>query len=90
MGISAEDNAQLPNPSENVPQPGREAEYLVGFDVFHQLHCLNMIRKSMYPRRYNMSMVVVDGRVHYGRWMHLGTLSSDLRPGVTTNLALYI
>ncbi|KAF5326655.1 hypothetical protein D9619_004746 [Psilocybe cf. subviscida] len=26
--------------------------YIAEFDVFHQLHCLNMIRMALYPQRY--------------------------------------
>lgn len=27
-------------------------QYVVQLDVFHQLHCLNAIRKTLYPERY--------------------------------------
>lgn len=32
--------------------PGDEQHYVVQLDVFHQLHCLNMIRKALYPDYY--------------------------------------
>jgi hypothetical protein len=31
---------RLLNKTERVPVPGYEKEYMVGLDVFHQLHCL--------------------------------------------------
>jgi len=30
----------------------KDDKYVVGIDVFHQLHCLNKIRKALYPRYY--------------------------------------
>lgn len=27
-------------------------QFVVELDVFHQLHCLNAIRKTLYPERY--------------------------------------
>ncbi|KAH8898006.1 hypothetical protein GQ53DRAFT_595207, partial [Thozetella sp. PMI_491] len=43
--------AQLPSKSMILPhEPIRQ--YVVGLDVFHQLHCLNTIRKSLSPRYY--------------------------------------
>ena len=41
---------QLPNATELIP--GTEDQYIVELDVFHQLHCLNALRKSFYPERY--------------------------------------
>ncbi|KZP22482.1 hypothetical protein FIBSPDRAFT_824591 [Athelia psychrophila] len=31
------------------------ATYAAGLDVFHQLHCLNFVRKALYPEHYNDS-----------------------------------
>lgn len=41
---------QLPNATEWIP--GSDNQYLVELDVFHQLHCLNSIRKTFFPERY--------------------------------------
>ncbi len=39
------------NRSSEIPgEPGR---YVVSLDVFHQLHCLNGLRKLVYPETYN-------------------------------------
>ncbi|KAE9409710.1 hypothetical protein BT96DRAFT_806726, partial [Gymnopus androsaceus JB14] len=37
---------------KTVPIPGDEEHYIVSLDVFHQLHCLNLIRKQLYPDYY--------------------------------------
>ncbi|KAF5325795.1 hypothetical protein D9611_000059 [Ephemerocybe angulata] len=34
------------------PIPGDEDHYVVSLDVFHQLHCLNMLRKALHPEYY--------------------------------------
>jgi len=48
--ITKDEAEQLPNRTE--PIPGDESHYIVSLDVFHQLHCLNMIRKALWPARY--------------------------------------
>ncbi|KAF7981253.1 hypothetical protein HWV62_34129 [Athelia sp. TMB] len=42
--------ALLPNRTEAYT--GDEQHYIVELDVFHQLHCLNLIRKSIWPEHY--------------------------------------
>lgn len=44
---------QLPNATEWIP--GSDDQYIVELDVFHQLHCLNAIRKTFFPERYRDS-----------------------------------
>lgn len=44
--------AQLPNCTTRIP--GDDNGYIVGLDVFHQLHCLNHLRKTLYPDRYRI------------------------------------
>ncbi|KAF4635476.1 hypothetical protein G7Y89_g2625 [Cudoniella acicularis] len=48
--IDEESARQLPN--QTAPLLAGSSQYIVGLDVFHQLHCLNMIRKSLYPEYY--------------------------------------
>ncbi|KAI9146893.1 Oxidase ustYa [Paramyrothecium foliicola] len=38
--------AQLVN--KTVPIPGEPGQYVIQLNVFHQLHCLNMLRKRLY------------------------------------------
>ncbi|KZS89072.1 hypothetical protein SISNIDRAFT_497640 [Sistotremastrum niveocremeum HHB9708] len=49
--ITAEEASQLSNWTS--PIPGDEGHYVVGLDVFHQLHCLNTVRKALWPQRYS-------------------------------------
>ncbi|KAG9225253.1 hypothetical protein CCMSSC00406_0007084 [Pleurotus cornucopiae] len=53
LGISripASQAKQLPNATEAIP--GDEHNYIVELDVFHELHCLNRIRKTIYSDYY--------------------------------------
>ncbi|KAI1264679.1 hypothetical protein F5Y18DRAFT_427816 [Xylariaceae sp. FL1019] len=47
--ISEEEARLLSHPT--IPIPGTK-DYLVQLDVFHQLHCLNDLRKLLYPERF--------------------------------------
>lgn len=44
--------AQLANRTTRMP--GDDNVYVIGLDVFHQLHCLNHLRKTLYPDRYRI------------------------------------
>ncbi|TQW01129.1 tat pathway signal sequence [Cordyceps javanica] len=59
MSIRIDEQAagSLLNRTEHAPVVGIQHDYVVGLDVFHQLHCLNMIRQSIYPVRYNSSIL---------------------------------
>ncbi|KAJ9602034.1 hypothetical protein H2200_013394 [Cladophialophora chaetospira] len=62
--IGPEEAAKLAIPT--LPIPGTE-RYLIELDVFHQLHCLNRIRKVFYPERYGNflhAMMDADGNVN--------------------------
>jgi hypothetical protein len=69
VGVSAVDPeaaAKLPNKTMTLPnQPNR---YVLQLDVFHQLHCLNNLRKALWPKRYLAEMGNVflpDGQPDY-------------------------
>lgn len=52
--------------------------YLIELDVFHQLHCLNDIRRAFYPDRFvGMHELNDDGSINYDTiaFKHWGTLS---------------
>jgi len=40
--------AQLVN--KTLPIPGEPGQYAILLNVFHQLHCLNMLRKRLYDK----------------------------------------
>ncbi|KAI5458860.1 hypothetical protein BGZ63DRAFT_514270 [Mariannaea sp. PMI_226] len=50
LAISKNEAALLPNRTGRIANT--EDKYFVELDVFHQLHCLNMIRMSRYPEYY--------------------------------------
>ncbi|KAH8176414.1 tat pathway signal sequence [Sarocladium implicatum] len=52
--ISPEDAVKLPNAT--TPFTYDPDHYIVELDVFHQLHCLNMLRKLVYPSVYVMDL----------------------------------
>lgn len=53
--VSMEDFPKLQKPEDSLkvtnPNTG-ETGYRVGLEVFHQLHCLNLLRMSTYPDYY--------------------------------------
>lgn len=52
-----------------------EDGYRIGLEVFHQLHCLNLLRQSSYPEYYNRTEVGGDVPVaHKDLRGHLGML----------------
>jgi hypothetical protein len=51
--ISADEASQLPNAT--MPIRGTP-DYMVQLDVFHQLHCLNLMRKLVYPSVFPMDL----------------------------------
>lgn len=48
--INAAEAAQLPNFTTAIPNA--TDSFVVELDVFHQLHCLNALRKTLFPVRY--------------------------------------
>ncbi|OAL22819.1 hypothetical protein AYO22_06727 [Fonsecaea multimorphosa] len=49
--IDGAEAARLPNQTASITNdPGH---YLITIDVFHQLHCLDFVRKRLYPSRYD-------------------------------------
>ncbi|ESK95529.1 hypothetical protein Moror_12715 [Moniliophthora roreri MCA 2997] len=39
-------------PNKTYPVLDTDGQYMIALDVFHQLHCLNEMRKAMYPEYY--------------------------------------
>ncbi|KAI0862664.1 hypothetical protein F4860DRAFT_512633 [Xylaria cubensis] len=80
--ITKDEYDQLINKTERVPIEGYEDDYMVGVDAFHQLHCLNEIRKGFYPRRFNSSMENPDGTVNFLNWLHIDHCIESLRQAI--------
>lgn len=69
--INADTASKLPFATEHAPSKGHTDDYIVGLSVFHVLHCLSVLRRNIYPRRYNSSMVNDDGTIDFGKWHHV-------------------
>lgn len=73
--VSIKDFPKLKKPADSLkvtdPRTG-ETGYRVGIEVFHQLHCLNLLRMSTYPDHYlklswsDMNDKPEDVRAHLG------------------------
>lgn len=51
---------------DTVPVPGSDSQSLVMLDMWHQLHCLNAIRKAIYPERWpEIWTHKEDGSINY-------------------------
>lgn len=71
--ITKEEASRLALPTINERGTDR---YLIQLEVFHQLHCLNDIRKAFYPERWpNKWEYNVDGTVNRNtmQFRHWGT-----------------
>jgi Mycotoxin biosynthesis protein UstYa len=72
VGVSAIPKSEATKLSnKTIPRPGSD-DYLVELDVFHQLHCLNDLRKAFYPDRFpDKWHYTADGKVDYKSVDHL-------------------
>lgn len=52
--IDPESAAKLPNATTAFTNGS--SHYIIELDVFHQLHCLNMMRKLVYPEAYPIDL----------------------------------
>jgi len=95
VGISASkipknEADQLINTTYELPDT--EGEHVVSIEVFHQLHCLNIIRRSMlYPEYFpGRSMFGHDGEKNHGAVVHADHCIDRLRQGLmcSSNLAV--
>ena len=60
--ITEEEAKRLHTPT--LPIPGTK-KYLVQLDVWHELHCLNDLRKTLYPERFGgLDALKVDGVIN--------------------------
>lgn len=70
--INREDAMKLPNRTSALP--GDEEHYIVELDVFHQLHCLNRIRKALSPDYYNLTSLDDQSEEAEAEKMHIRTI----------------
>jgi hypothetical protein len=61
--ISEQEANYLDRPTVQVI--GRPGQYIVELDVFHQLHCINDLRKILYPERFGgMDAITKNGTIN--------------------------
>lgn len=70
--VDAETATKLPEQTSRFNWPGREDEYILTLDVFHQMHCLDVVRMALYRDRYDKHFYNPDGSVDYCKWLHIG------------------
>ncbi|KAF4591063.1 hypothetical protein EYR40_009663 [Pleurotus pulmonarius] len=61
--ISRYEAAKLPNAT--APIPGDKGHYVVELDVFHQLRCLDRIRRTIYSDHYPEAHISVEDNEEY-------------------------
>lgn len=83
IAVDEQTAQKFPYPTEHVALAGHEHEHIVGLAVFHQLHCLNAVRKALWPGRYNWSMTDAYGRVIFDAWNHIDHCIEVLRRSIT-------
>ncbi|KAK8054949.1 hypothetical protein PG993_000176 [Apiospora rasikravindrae] len=62
MAISREQASQLEEKTQPLPHDP-ENRYVLGMSVFHDLHCINMLRKHLFPDYYTQARM---GKHHQG------------------------
>ncbi|KAH8903529.1 hypothetical protein BR93DRAFT_981318 [Coniochaeta sp. PMI_546] len=74
--IPKADADKLPNAT--LPIPGEEDGYIIALEVYHQLHCLDLLRKHLYPDRYGADRQM-SSRAKKKYWVHLEHCIDNLR-----------
>jgi hypothetical protein len=81
--ITPTEASRLPNATSAIPHTTPpKSKYIVGLDVFHQLHCLNMVRKALNPAYYPPDLSELEQK---NMGMHLGHCIEHLRHAIMCN-----
>ena len=78
-GISKDEASHLLN--KTLPAPKDPDTYMIQLEVFHNLHCLNMLRKTLYPEQYPDMVAYHDnGTINHGtlQALHMGKSTRTL------------
>lgn len=81
--IPRQQAAQLTNLTINIP--GEEDHYLIGLDVFHQLHCLDNVRKGLWPERYKPEAYMGGKGMSLLSHIHLDHCIDQIRQSLMCN-----
>ncbi|WPH00670.1 Hypothetical protein R9X50_00350000 [Acrodontium crateriforme] len=78
-------NRSIVDPWTMATAPGHEREYIVAFEVFHQLHCLNLIRQYTWLDHYAVPPSSLRGGDRVGNRMHVDHCIETLRLSLMCN-----
>ena len=70
LSVSAEKASHMANATLRVPYEGQHQNFMVGLAAHHQLHCIDILRKSFHPERYNNSIYNEDKTINEDQWFH--------------------
>ncbi|KAF4625988.1 hypothetical protein G7Y89_g12180 [Cudoniella acicularis] len=73
---------KLPEETSRFNWPSREDEYILTLDVFHQMHCLDVVRMALYRDRYDKHFYNPDGSVDYCKWLHIDHCVDQVRQAI--------
>ncbi|PYI06043.1 hypothetical protein BO78DRAFT_316369, partial [Aspergillus sclerotiicarbonarius CBS 121057] len=83
--IDSHSASQLLDQTERLPLAGREDEYVITLDVFHQMHCLDIVRMALYRDRYDKHFYFPNGTVDYCKWLHVDHCLDQVRQALVCN-----
>ncbi|KAJ4422079.1 hypothetical protein N0V82_003271 [Gnomoniopsis sp. IMI 355080] len=82
--INRQEAEKLPHLSQHVAVENYEDDFVVGMTFTHTMHCLNSLRKKMYPGRYHgTSWLDENGNITYDKWWHTDHCIEMLRRYIT-------
>lgn len=77
--IDGETASLLPEQTERLAIEGREDQYVMTLDVFHQMHCLDVVRMALYRDRYDKHFYFPNGTIDYCKWLHVDHCLDQVR-----------
>jgi len=72
IAIPAEQRDLLANATERMPWEPFRGDLMSALSIGHQMHCLDQLRQSFWPQRYNNSIWKPDGSFDYLQFGHFG------------------
>lgn len=82
--INRQEAEALPHLSQHVAIEEHKGEYIVGMTFNHTMHCLNSLRKKLYPGRYHgNSWIDEHANITYDKWWHTDYCIEMIRRYVT-------
>ncbi|KAF2432523.1 hypothetical protein EJ08DRAFT_121098 [Tothia fuscella] len=79
IAIPAEQRRLLANATERMPWEPFRGDLMSALSIGHQMHCLDQLRQSFWPQRYNNSIWNADGSFDYLQFGHFDHCIDMLR-----------